>query len=158
MPNIIALVTGLIFGFGLAISGMTHTEIVLGFLDVAGEWNPSLLFVLGGAVSVTVASFYWIRKLPKPVFATTFIVTEIKKIDRSLVIGSALFGIGWGISGYCPGPAIALLAAPNWEVWVFLPALLFGYGLHEYVSKKSQVNIVNLNDNQTSRPEQPTCG
>jgi len=158
MPNIIALLTGLIFGFGLAISGMTHTEIVLGFLDVAGQWNPSLLFVLSGAVSVTVAGFYWIRKLSKPVFANTFIVTEVKNIDRPLVIGSALFGIGWGISGYCPGPAIALLATPNWEVWVFLPALLFGYGLHEYVSKKLEVKIVNPTDNQSLRPEQPTCG
>jgi uncharacterized membrane protein YedE/YeeE len=158
MPNIVALVTGLVFGFGLAISGMTHTEIVLGFLDVAGKWNPSLLFVLGGAVSVTVTTFYWIRKLPKPFFAATFIVTEVKNIDCPLVIGSAMFGIGWGISGYCPGPAIALLAAPNWEAWVFLPALLFGYGLHDFMSKKSEVKIVNPTDNQISQPEQPTCG
>jgi len=158
MSNIIALITGLIFGFGLAISGMTHTEIVLGFLDVAGKWNPSLLFVLGGAVGVTVTSFYWIRKLPKPVLAETFIVTEVKNIDRPLLIGSVLFGLGWGISGYCPGPAIALLAAPNWEVWVFLPAMLFGYGLHEYVSKKFEVTVVNPTDKFPSQPEQPTCG
>jgi uncharacterized membrane protein YedE/YeeE len=136
MEKVIALVTGLIFGFGLAISGMTHTEIVLGFLDVAGQWNPSLLFVLGGAVSVTVASFYFIRKLAKPVLADAFIITEASKIDRPLVVGSALFGVGWGMSGYCPGPAIALLAAPNWELWIFLPAMLFGYGLQYFSSRR----------------------
>jgi hypothetical protein len=157
MANIIALVTGLIFGLGLAISGMTHTEIVLGFLDVAGQWNPSLLFVLGGAVSVTVASFQLIRKLPKPVFAATFIITEATNIDRPLVIGSALFGIGWGISGYCPGPAIALLAAPNWELWVFLPAMLLGYGLHWYLfERRTQEGGTAAPENPKAK--QPTCG
>ena len=157
MANIIALVTGLIFGLGLAISGMTHTEIVLGFLDVAGQWNPSLLFVLGGAVSVTLASFQLIRKLPKPVFANAFIVTEATNIDRPLVIGSALFGIGWGISGYCPGPAIALLAAPNWELWVFLPAMLLGYGLHWYLfERRTQESGAAAPENP--KAEQPTCG
>lgn len=134
MNNIVTLLVGLVFGFGLALSGMTHPEKVLGFLDVAGQWDPSLLFVLGGAVSVTLAGFYLIRKLPKPVFATAFRVTEARNIDRPLVIGSTLFGIGWGISGYCPGPAIALLAAPNWELWVFLSAMLFGYTLQYYLS------------------------
>ncbi len=138
MTNIVALVSGLIFGFGLAISGMTHTEIVLGFLDVAGQWNPNLLFVLGGAVSVTVASFHFIGKLGKPVFADRFIVTDANKIDRPLVIGSTLFGVGWGISGYCPGPAVALLAAPNWELWIFLPAMLSGYGLQYYFGSRRQ--------------------
>jgi len=157
MANIIALVTGLIFGFGLAISGMTHTEIVLGFLDVAGQWNPSLLFVLGGAVSVTVASFYLIRKLTKPVFSDQFIVTEANEIDRPLVIGSALFGIGWGISGYCPGPAIALLAAPNWELLAFLPAMLLGYALHWYLSKHQAQEDVAVTT-EKPKTEQLTCG
>jgi len=157
MANIVALLTGLIFGFGLAISGMTHTEIVLGFLDVDGQWNPSLLFVLGGAVSVTLAGFFLIRKLPKPVLASAFLVSEATSIDRPLVIGSALFGIGWGISGYCPGPAIALLAAPNWELWVFLPAMLSGYLLNWYLM------VRQVADNGESTPKspqsgQPTCG
>lgn len=134
MNNIVTLLVGLIFGFGLALSGMTHPEKVLGFLDVAGQWDSSLLFVLGGAVSVTLAGFYVIRKLPKPVFAAAFRLPEAGNIDRPLVIGSTLFGIGWGISGYCPGPAIALLAAPNWELWVFLSAMLFGYTLQYYFS------------------------
>ncbi|MEJ1958450.1 MAG: DUF6691 family protein [Nitrosomonadales bacterium] len=157
MTNIIALVTGLIFGFGLAISGMTHTEIVLGFLDVAGQWNPSLLFVLGGAVIVTVASFHFIGKLPKPVLAERFWVTDAHEIDRSLVIGSVLFGIGWGISGYCPGPAIALLAAPNWELWVFLPSMLVGAGIHWLIRGRpaQKEGAVAPNNPQV---DQPTCG
>jgi uncharacterized membrane protein YedE/YeeE len=157
MANIVALVTGLIFGFGLAISGMTHTEIVLAFLDVAGQWNPSLLLVLGGAVSVTLASFYLMRKLAKPVFATRFFVTEAENIDHSLVIGSALFGIGWGIGGYCPGPAIALLAAPNRELWIFLPALLVGYGLHRnLMGRKAQGD--NAKNTHATEKNPSVCG
>jgi uncharacterized membrane protein YedE/YeeE len=157
MANIIALVTGLIFGFGLAISGMTHTEIVLGFLDVTGQWNTSLLFVLGGAVSVTVTSFYFIRKLTKPIFVDKFVVTEANEIDRPLVIGSALFGIGWGISGYCPGPAIALLAVPNWELLAFLPSMLFGYALYWYLPGH-RTQKVGAAATKSKEAAQPTCG
>lgn len=129
MNNVVTLIVGLLFGFGLALAGMTHPEKVLGFLDVAGEWDPSLLFVLGGAVGVTVISFRFILKLKKPVLAPEFILSNLHDIDKPLIAGSALFGIGWGISGYCPGPAIALFAAPNWELSVFFPALLAGYVL-----------------------------
>lgn len=138
MNNIVTLIVGIIFGFGLALSGMTHPEIVLGFLDVAGAWNPSLLFVLGGAVGVTLIAFRLIRKLRKPAFAPEFRLTQTRHIDAPLIIGSGLFGIGWGISGYCPGPAIALLASPNWELWVFVPAMLIGYALHHYATRSRQ--------------------
>ncbi len=151
MTNIVTLVTGLIFGLGLALSGMTHPEKVLGFLDMAGQWNPSLLFVLGGAVSVALAGFQVITKLTKPVLVATFLVTEATNIDRPLVIGSSLFGIGWGISGYCPGPAIALLAAPNWELWIFLPAMLLGYALQHYLSRPSHQASTVLD-------KSPSCG
>lgn len=130
MTNVFALITGLIFGFGLALSGMTHPEKVLGFLDVAGQWDASLLFVLCGAVGVTVISFRFIMRLNTPVFAPSFLLPETNCIDRPLLIGSAMFGIGWGISGYCPGPAVALLSAPNRELWIFLPAMLLGILLH----------------------------
>jgi uncharacterized membrane protein YedE/YeeE len=136
MSNLISLLSGLIFGIGLALSGMTDPKIVLNFLDVTGSWNPSLLFVLGGAVIVSATGYYFIRKQSKPVFANKFFLTEVKYIDRPLVIGSALFGIGWGISGYCPGPAIALLASPNWELLAFLPALVAGYALHHFLFSK----------------------
>ena len=157
MGNIVALITGLIFGLGLALSGMNHPEKVLGFLDVAGQWDASLLFVLGGAVTVTIVSFQLIKKLPKPVFAKRFLVTEASNIDRSLIIGSSLFGIGWGISGYCPGPAIALLAAPNRELLIFLPAMLLGYGLHRYLTKRMTLKIETA-VSEKPKTEQITCG
>ncbi|MFZ6773418.1 DUF6691 family protein [Undibacterium sp. SXout7W] len=130
MPLLVSLLSGLIFGLGLGLSGMTHAQKVLDFLDLAGNWDPSLLFVLGGAVSVTVVAFHFVLKRDKPVFATGFDLPLRKHLDAPLLIGAAVFGIGWGISGYCPGPAIALLAAPNQEAWIFIPAMLAGACLH----------------------------
>jgi uncharacterized membrane protein YedE/YeeE len=125
------LVAGLIFGLGLAVSGMTHAGKVLGFLDVTGHWDPSLLLVLGGAVAVTTVAFPFILRRPAPVLEEKFRLPVARVIDGSLVVGAAIFGIGWGISGYCPGPGIALLAAPGWETWVFIPAVLLGAFLHK---------------------------
>lgn len=136
MKNVVSLLVGILFGFGLALSGMTHPEKVLGFLDMAGAWDASLLFVLGGAVGVTLFAFRLVRRLPKPVYGAQFFVTQAKQLDAPLIVGSALFGVGWGISGYCPGPAIALFAAPNWELWVFVPAMLAGYALQRFVAKR----------------------
>jgi len=124
------LAAGLLFGLGLAISGMTHASKVLGFLDVAGDWDPSLLLVLGGAVGVSVVSFHFILRRSVPVLEPAFRLPNAKDVDGPLIVGAALFGIGWGISGYCPGPAIASLAAPNWETWIFIPAVLLGAFLH----------------------------
>lgn len=130
--NLTSWLAGLVFGFGLALAGMTHTEKVLGFLDFAGNWDASLLFVLGGAVTVTLITFRFILKQAKPVFAERFIITKETQIDRPLIIGAVLFGMGWGISGYCPGPAVALLASPNWELWAFLPAAILGAVAEKY--------------------------
>lgn len=124
--NIASLLAGLLFGLGLAVSGMTHPSKVLDFLDIAGRWDPSLVFVLGGAVGVTVLVFRLILRRKVPLFADKFHLSQAQAIDRPLVAGAIVFGIGWGISGYCPGPAISLLAAPNWETWVFLPFMLLG--------------------------------
>ena len=124
--SLVGLLTGLIFGFGLALSGMTQPEKVLGFLDVAGVWDPSLLFVLGGAVGVTIITFRFILRRKTPLLDVRYYFSEKMNIDASLIIGAALFGIGWGIGGYCPGPAVTLLASPSWELWAFLPAMLVG--------------------------------
>ncbi|MEQ1533252.1 MAG: YeeE/YedE family protein [Sideroxydans sp.] len=130
--NIASALAGMVFGFGLALAGMTHPEKVLGFLDVAGAWDASLLFVLGGAVCVTLITFRFILKLHKPLLAEQFVITKDVRIDRPLIVGAALFGVGWGISGYCPGPAVALIATPNWELWAFLPAAIVGGVAEKY--------------------------
>lgn len=124
--SFVGLLTGLIFGFGLALSGMTQPEKVLGFLDVAGQWDPSLLFVLGGAVGVTAISFHFILRRKQPLLDSRYYFSSETHIDRALVLGAVIFGAGWGIGGYCPGPAVTLLAAPSWELWAFLPAMLLG--------------------------------
>lgn len=129
---------GLLFGAGLAIAGMTDPARVLAFLDVTGAWNRSLLFVLGGAVGVFVVSFRLITRQGKPLLAERFHLPAATDIDAPLVLGSVLFGIGWGISGYCPGPAVALLAVANNETWLFLPALVAGallYRLQQHVGR-----------------------
>lgn len=124
------LAAGLVFGVGLARSGMTHAEKVLGFLDVSGQWDPSLLFVLGGAVGVTLAAFRYVLRRDAPVLEAKFLLPSATDIDRPLIVGAVVFGIGWGIAGYCPGPGLALLAAPSWETWVYVPAFFLGTALH----------------------------
>ena len=129
----IGLLSGLLFGFGLALSGMTNPEKVLGFLDITGNWDASLLLVLGGAVSVTAICFHFVLRQAKPVYDEIFHLPKQNHIDARLIIGSILFGIGWGISGYCPGPGIALLAAPSIETALFLPAMLLGWFFHAVI-------------------------
>jgi uncharacterized membrane protein YedE/YeeE len=152
MPALlINLVAGLLFGLGLALSGMTHPEKVLGFLDFAGRWDASLLLVLGGAVGVTVIAFRFVLRQPKPVLAERFHLSTKTRIDLPLLSGAVIFGIGWGISGYCPGPAVALLAAPdNREVWLFLPALLVGQLLHRLIDRQTGRAANAVADGSTS--------
>ena len=129
-----AAIAGLVFGVGLALSAMTHAGKVLGFLDVVGAWDPSLLFVLGGAVAVTAIAFRFVLRRHAPVLEPSFQLPTTHGIDRRLIGGAAIFGVGWGISGYCPGPGIALLAAPSWETWVFVPALFAGALLYRVLA------------------------
>ena len=127
MRAFMALLCGLVFGLGLALAGMTSPQKVLAFLDVAGDWDPALLCVLGGAVVTAAIAFRFVLKRPRPVFDVRFHVGDARRIDAPLVIGSILFGIGWGIAGYCPGPAVALLAVPgNPELPLFLGGMLAG--------------------------------
>lgn len=124
--------TGVLFGAGLALSGMTDPARVLGFLDISGRWDPTLLLVLGGAVGVTAATFRRVLRRERALLGDRFDVATRADVDVSLVLGSALFGAGWGISGYCPGPAVAMLAAPTSETAVFLPAMVAGLALHRW--------------------------
>lgn len=127
MRLLVQVIAGLMFGFGLALADMTSPQRVLGFLDVAGAWDPALMFVLGGAVCTTVVSFHFILRRSRPVLDTTFHLSTLKAIDLRLVLGALIFGIGWGLGGYCPGPGVALLAVPgNPETFVFLGGLAAG--------------------------------
>ncbi len=124
--NLSALAAGLLFGMGLMLSGMTNPGEVLGFLDWSGVWSPDLIGVLGSAVLVSLIGFQIARRMERPWFEAEFPALPRKSIDRPLLIGAMLFGIGWGLAGYCPGPALASLALGNEEVLVFLGAMLCG--------------------------------
>lgn len=124
--SIIALISGLLFGLGLSISQMVDRERVLGFLDVAGKWDATLMFVLGGAVAVTLISFRWILSLKHPIFEQKFYLPTRQDIDLKLILGAVIFGIGWGIGGYCPGPAVTSLVQLSINPIMFLIAFIIG--------------------------------
>ena len=132
-PLVSALGAGILFGIGLWVSGMANPKKVLGFLDVTGEWDASLLLVMGGAVAVTAICFRFILKMPSPWIEKEFKITDRKTIDTPLVAGAALFGVGWGIAGYCPGPALTALSTLSTESIVFVVAMLAGGLLHKLV-------------------------
>ena len=123
----IAVVAGSLFALGLAIAGMTIPANVVGFLDMFGDWNPRLAFVMIGAIAIHAPS-YWglVRRRPAPALAPTFELPERSNIDARLVAGAAIFGVGWGIGGYCPGPAVASLGTGALEVAIFVGAMLAG--------------------------------
>lgn len=131
-----ALLSGLIFGLGLALAGMTDPAKVLAFLDVMGNWDPSLLLVLGAAVTVSFVGYRLVLRRSQPLLAQDFYLPTQRRITPQLVAGAALFGIGWGIGGYCPGPAIASLGFANPEALIFLPALLAGNLLHRWQANR----------------------
>lgn len=130
--NLAALAAGILFGMGLMLSGMTNPGEVLGFLDWSGVWSPDLIGVLGSAVLVSLIGFQFARRKGKPWFTAEFPELPKKSIDRPLLIGALLFGVGWGLAGYCPGPALAGLALGNEEVLVFLGAMLCGGLLQQW--------------------------
>lgn len=123
---LICLLIGAIIGAGFTLGGMTDPGNVVGFLDFRPGWRPLLLGVLGGAVMVSLAGFQYARRMGKPWFETSFPNLSNNTIDRKLVIGSVLFGLGWGMVGYCPGPAIVSAAAGNTEAVVFVLAMIAG--------------------------------
>lgn len=127
---LISLLAGALFGLGLAIAQMTNPQKVLAFLDVAGNWDPSLVMVMGAAVLITALGFRMVLRGPAPLLDTRFHLPTMTRPDARLLLGAALFGVGWGLSGYCPGPALATVLAGNHEAWVFVPAMLVGGLLH----------------------------
>ena len=123
---IVAGVIGLLFGAGIAISGMANPAKVLNFFDFFGTWDPSLAFVMGGALAVTAIGYRFVLKRPKPVFDTQFHIPAGHRIDAPLIAGSAIFGIGWGITGFCPGGAIPGLGLWESAAWIFVAAMIAG--------------------------------
>ena len=124
-----AFLAGVVFGLGLAVSQMINPQKVLAFLDVTGEWDPSLALVMGGALAVTFVAYRLVLRRPAPLFAARFHLPTRRDIDTRLLAGAAIFGIGWGAAGYCPGPAIAGVALAGYdffEPFVFIAALLVG--------------------------------
>ncbi len=133
-PNVLrataALISGLVFGLGLAVSGMMNPAKVIGFLDVAGDWDPTLAFVMVGALLVAVPAYRLVPKRGRPVLDEKFSLPEKKVIGALLVGGSALFGVGWALVSFCPGPAIAAFGTGLLPVFAFVAAMLAGMALH----------------------------
>lgn len=131
MRNILpGLVVGILFGAGLALSDMVNPARVQAFLDVAGAWDPTLAFVMGSALVPSALAWRVRRRLARPWLGDTFRIPESRTLDRPLLLGAALFGIGWGLVGFCPGPAIAGLVLGAWQPWLFVAAMLAGMTLH----------------------------
>lgn len=135
--NIAALACGLIFGLGLILSGMGSPAKVQNFLDFFGQWDPSLGFVMGGAIAVGLVAFTWAKQRKTALLGTPMQLPTSTAIDSKLLTGSALFGIGWGLAGFCPGPALMNLSILNPEVWLFVAAMLAGMGV-QHIWSKSQ--------------------
>ena len=134
---IVALVAGIIFGVGLAVSQLINPAKVLGFLDIAGRWDPSLLVLMAGAVGVASIGFWLARRRSAPVFASRFELPTRHDLDRPLLAGAVVFGIGWGLTGLCPGPAFASLAFGLQETVVFVVAMALGAWLHGTLGRKT---------------------
>ena len=132
MNKLVALFCGTIFGIGLVISQMINPAKVLGFLNVFSEWDPSLAFVMIGALIVSSPLFHLFKNKEKPIFFTSFSISENKEIDKRLIIGSILFGAGWGLAGLCPGPAISSIALLNISSVTFVFSMFIGF----YIASK----------------------
>ena len=132
MSKLVSLFCGIIFGIGLVISQMINPAKVLGFLNLFGEWDPSLAFVMIGALIVSSPLFHLFKNKEKPIFSTSFSISENKEIDKRLIIGSILFGAGWGLGGLCPGPAISSIALFNVSSVTFVFSMFIGF----YIASK----------------------
>lgn len=125
----IVLLVGALFGVGLSVAGMINPNKVQGFLDIFGNWDPSLMFVMGSAVLVTMLGYRYILKHPHPLLSKAFIIPSRDDLDAPLIVGAALFGIGWGMAGFCPGPAVTALATGSFEPVLVVFGMFIGSGL-----------------------------
>ena len=138
MLNIASLLSGLVFGLGLILSGMANPAKVLGFLDLAGAWDPSLALVMAGAIAVGLLSFGFAKGRTRSLLGAEMKLPAARHIDRRLVFGSLLFGVGWGVAGFCPGPALVALGMGQVKAVVFVAAMLAGMALFELLERRQR--------------------
>jgi uncharacterized membrane protein YedE/YeeE len=136
MRALVAFIVGFIFAIGLGYSGMTQPHVVKGFLDVFGEWNLSLLGVMGGAIGVHGVIYALIKRRQSPLLDTKFYLPEKKTLDKRLMFGAMIFGIGWGIAGICPGPGLVSIISGQKEILFFVGSMLLGMVTFKFVEKK----------------------
>lgn len=136
MPVVTALLAGLVFGLGLIVSGMADPAKVLGFLDLAGAWDPSLAFVMAGAIAVGLVAFAVAGRRTRSLLGLELQLPQGRDIDRRLVLGGLVFGIGWGLAGFCPGPALVALGMGQAKAAVFVLAMLAGMGIFELLERR----------------------
>jgi len=138
MNKMTAFLAGLIFGLGLLLAGMANPAKVLGFLDLAGAWDPSLALVMAAAIVVALLPLTWAKRHSRSLLGAPMQLPVKRELDRRLIGGSLLFGIGWGIAGICPGPAVAILLTGHWQVLLFVAAMLAGMVLFEVLERRSR--------------------
>ena len=141
MLTFTALLSGLVFGLGLIVSGMANPHKVLGFLDLAGRWDPSLAFVMAGAIAVGFLAFVVANKRTVSFMGSAMRLPAARHIDRRLVVGSMLFGIGWGSAGFCPGPGLVALGMGEAKALVFVAAMLVGMGVFEWIERRRRIAV-----------------
>jgi len=142
MTKLSSLISGIIFGIGLTISGMVNPEKVLGFLNIFDSWDPSLMFVMIGAILIFSPLHFYFKGKSKPILAKNFIITSNKDIDKNLIIGAIMFGAGWGLVGLCPGPAISAISFLNTSVYLFVLFMFLGFYLGNFFKNKNETNKV----------------
>lgn len=135
MAGLSALLSGLVFGLGLIVAGMANPEKILGFLDLAGAWDPSLALVMVGAIGVGIIAFTIAKRRSRTLLGLPMQIPSAHHLDRRLILGSLVFGVGWGIAGFCPGPAIVAVGAGEMKAVIFVAAMLVGMGIYEWLTQ-----------------------
>jgi uncharacterized protein len=141
-----AFLCGLLFALGLGIAGMTRPEKIIGFLDVTGRWDPDLLWVMAAAISVTALGYRWTLRRDRPLVEAVFHLPKLGSLDVRLIAGSALFGVGWGLGGFCPGPALTSLVSGLPTVWVFVLAMAVGMKSYQWMSRRGVQGTASRQD------------
>jgi uncharacterized protein len=143
MRNLLpGLIVGVMFGAGLTLSDMVNPARVQAFLDLAGAWDPTLVFVMGAALVPSAIAYLIQRRMTRPLLGERFSLPESRTLNRQLLAGAAMFGIGWGLVGFCPGPAVAGLVLGAWQPWLFVGAMLAGMALHRLITSPRPLSLL----------------